>query len=396
MYNRELKEELLRLSQQWSVISVTGPRQSGKTTLCKMAFPDYDYVNLEHLPTRSRVADDIDAFIKHHPNGIIFDEAQYLPELFSYIQVWADNDRARRFVLSGSSDFLMMQNIMQSLAGRVAVVRLLSLSIKELGKEIYNYSTEELLFRGFFPGVWGDKKPSKDVYENYVSTYLQRDLRQIINVKDLQLFQHFLVLCAGRVGNEFNASALSNEIGVTSVTIKEWLRILETSYTVFRLLPYYSNIGKRLTKTPKIYFYDVGLACLLLGITEAKQIESHPLKGALFENMIVAEMLKQRFNMGNTNNLFFYRDKSQREVDIIQVEGNQLKAFEVKSAQRYDTSFYNNLKYIKELFGDQVVSTQVIYDGETNDFNPDNGIINYRNFFTFAPSKQEPNDQKNL
>lgn len=354
-----------------------------------MAFPDYDYVNLEHLPTRNRLADDIDAFIRHHSNGLIIDEAQYLPELFSYIQVWADNDKARRFVLSGSSDFLMMQSITQSLAGRVAVVRLLPLSISELGNEIYDFSTEELLFRGFFPGVWGDKKSPKDVYENYVSTYLQRDVRQIINVKDLQLFQHFLVLCAGRVGNEFNASALSNEIGVSSVTIKEWLRILETSYTVCRLSPYYSNIGKRFTKTPKIYFYDTGLACLLLGITESKQLESHPLKGALFENMVVTEMLKQQFNKGNTNNLFFYRDKSQREVDIIQVEGNRLKAFEVKSAQRYDSSFFNNLKYVKNLFGEQVVSTQVIYDGETNDFNPDNGIFNFRNFFTFADSINE-------
>ena len=208
-------------------------------------------------------------------------------------------------------------------------------------------------------------------------------------MKDLQLFQHFLVLCAGRVGNEFNASALSNEIGVSSVTIKEWLRILETSYTVFRLSPYYSNIGKRFAKTPKIYFYDIGLACLLLGITDAKQLESHPLKGALFENMVVTEMLKQQFNRGTTNNLFFYRDKSQREVDIIQVESNQLKAYEVKSAQRYDSSFFNNLKYIRNLFGEQVVSTQVIYDGETNDFNPDNGIFNFRNFFTFAQSIKE-------
>lgn len=378
MYNRELKDELLRLSAQWSVISVTGPRQSGKTTLCKMAFPDYDYVNLEHLPTRSLVADDIDSFIRRHASGLIIDEAQYLPELFSYIQVWADTDKSRRFVLSGSSDFLMMQNITQSLAGRVAVVRLLPLSIGELKEEIDKYTTEELLFRGFFPGVWGDKKTPKDIYENYVSTYLQRDVRQIVNVKDLQPFQHFLVLCAGRVGNEFNASALSNEVGVSSVTIKEWLRILETSYTVFRLMPYYANIGKRLSKTPKIYFYDVGLACLLLGITNAQQLEGHPLKGALFENMVVAEMLKQRFNKGNSNNLFFYRDKSQREVDIIQTEGSRLKAYEVKSAQRYDSSFFNNLNYIKGLFGEQLESTQVVYDGATNIMDPNNGIFNFR------------------
>ncbi len=379
MYNRELRNKLLKLSELWSVISVTGPRQSGKTTLCKMTFPDYEYVNLEHLPTRELVADDIDRFIRRHNSGIIFDEAQYLPELFSYIQVWADEDKNRRFILSGSSDFLMMQNITQSLAGRVAVVRLLPLSLKELGNDINNYTTDNLLFRGFFPGVWGDKKEPRDIYGNYISTYIQRDVRQIVNLKDIQQFQHFLVLCAGRIGNEFNASALSNEVGVSSVTIKDWLNVLETSYVVFRLMPYYSNIGKRLAKTPKIYFYDVGLASFLMGIQEAGQIESHPLRGALFENMVVTEMLKQRFNNGENNNLYFYRDNSQKEVDIIQSNGSKLNAFEVKSAQKYDSSFFKNLKYLKKLFGESVASTQIIYDGETNDFSPENGIFNFRN-----------------
>lgn len=379
MYNRDLQKELARLSKQWTVISVTGPRQSGKTTLCKMTFPDYEYVNLEHLPTRNRVADDMDSFIRKHSKGIIFDEAQYLPELFSYIQVWADNDKSRRFVLSGSSDFLMMQNITQSLAGRVAVVRLLPLSISELKEDIGGFSTDELMIRGFFPGVWGDMKNPCDIYENYIATYLQRDVRQIVNVKDLQLFQHFLVLCAGRVGNEFNASSLSSEIGVSSVTIKEWLRILETSYVAFQLSPYYANIGKRLSKMPKIYFYDVGLVCQLLGITDTKQLEVHPLRGAIFENMVVAEMLKHRFNTGKPSNLYFYRDKSKREVDILQVDGLQMKAYEVKSAQRFDSSFFKNLKYLKELFGNNLISTQVIYDGEDNDYDSANGIFNFRN-----------------
>ncbi|MBR5982880.1 MAG: ATP-binding protein [Bacteroidales bacterium] len=379
MYNRDLQKELARLSKQWTVISVTGPRQSGKTTLCKMTFPDYEYVNLEHLPTRNRVADDVDSFIRKHSKGIIFDEAQYLPEPFSNIQVWADNDKSRRFVLSGSSDFLIMQNITQSLAGRVAVVRLLPLSISELKEDIGRFSTDELMIRGYFPGVWGDMKNPCDIYENYIATYLQRDVRQIVNVKNLQLFQHFLVLCAGRVGSEFNALALSSEIGVSSVTIKEWLRILETSYVAFQLSPYYANIGKRLSKMPKIYFYDVGLVCQLLGITDTKQLEVHPLRGAIFENMVVAEMLKQRFNTGKPSNLYFYRDKSKREVDILQVDGLQMKAYEVKSAQRYDLSFFKNLKYLKELLGNNLISTQVIYDGEDNDYDSVNGIFNFRN-----------------
>ena len=379
MIYRFITPKLLELAKYFPVVTVMGPRQSGKTTLCKMTFPDYEYVNLEHLPTRELVADDIDRFIRRHDSGIIFDEAQYLPELFSYIQVWADEDKNRRFILSGSSDFLMMQNITQSLAGRVAVVRLLPLSLKELENDINNYTTDDLLFRGFFPGVWGDKKEPRDIYGNYISTYIQRDVRQIVNLKDIQQFQHFLVLCAGRIGNEFNASALSNEVGVSSVTIKDWLNVLETSYVVFRLMPYYSNIGKRLAKTPKIYFYDVGLASFLMGIQEAGQIESHPLRGALFENMVVTEMLKQRFNNGENNNLYFYRDNSQKEVDIIQANGGKLNAFEVKSAQKYDSSFFKNLKYIKNLFGESVVSTQIIYDGGTNDYSLENGIFNFRN-----------------
>ncbi len=379
MYTRELQREILRLSEKWSVISITGPRQSGKTTLCKMCFPQYDYVNLEHLPTRNEIAKDIDDFFSKHTKRLIIDEAQYLPDIFSYIQVWVDEDKSRRFILSGSSDFLLMQSITQSLAGRVAVKRLLPLSISELGGSIDAYSTDELMFNGFFPGIWGAGQMPKDVYESYFSTYIQRDVRRIVNIKDIDAFQHFVVLCAGRVGCEFNAQALSNETGITLPTIKSWMNILETSYTAFRLHPYFVNIGKRLSKTPKIYFYDVGLVCYLLNIESAEQLASHPLRGAIFENMVICEFLKKRFNKGEQNNIFFYRDKSQREVDIVQTYGTQLRAYEVKSAKTYNSDFFKNLEYFRKLFGDDVVSTQIIFDGTNESVSDKYGLINFRN-----------------
>lgn len=379
MYIRKLQSSLLRLSKKWSVISVTGPRQSGKTTLCKMAFPDYDYINLEHLPTRARIQADIDAFLNEHTQGLILDEVQHLPELFSYIQVRVDEDKNLRYVLSGSSDFLLMQGITQSLAGRVAVLRLLPLSVGELG-DISAYSTNQLLLRGFYPAVWGDEQEPKDVYESYYGTYLERDVRQIVNVQNLNAFRHFVTLCAGRVGCEFNAMALSQEVGVSNQSITNWMSILETSYTAFRLLPFYRNIGKRLSKTPKIYFYDVGLAAWILGIRNEQDLNTHPLRGNLFENMVVVDMLKQRYHQGESANLYFYRDKSQHEVDVVQVEGMRLRGYEIKSGTTFHPDWLRNLNYLRELMPESVVSTQVIYDGSEQQTSVFNGLINYRDF----------------
>ncbi|MBQ7192173.1 MAG: ATP-binding protein [Paludibacteraceae bacterium] len=365
------------MTKQWSVISVTGPRQSGKTTLCKLAFPDYEYVNLENLPMREMVAKDPMAFLQRFKTGVIIDEAQLLPDLFSYIQVIADEDKISRFVLSGSSDFLLMKNISQSQAGRVAVLRLLPLTISELG-DISRYSTDDLLYNGFYPAVWGDGKKADYVYESYLSTYIERDLRQLVNIKDLELFRKFMVLCATRIGTEFNAASLSNELGISVVTVKEWLRLLEASYICYQLPPFFRNIGKRLVKTPKIYFYDVGLACHLLGIQSATQVATHPLRGNLFEDMVVTEMLKTRFNAGQRSNLFFYRDKGQHEVDVLQEFGNELRAYEIKSATMISQDFYRNMRYVKRLLGETLLSTQVIYDGENEWDKAEEGFINYR------------------
>lgn len=381
MVTRELQAELLRLSEKWQVISVTGPRQSGKTTLCKMTFPNYAYVNFEHIPTRDKVLQDIDAFLDQYPNGLIIDEAQHIPEIFSYIQVRVDVNKDLRYILSGSSDFLMMQGITQSLAGRVAVRRLLPLSLNEI-KAINPFSTDELLVRGFYPGVWGDGREPQDVYESYYETYLDRDVRQIINVQNITAFRRFVVLLASRIGSEFNAQDLSKSVGVSNQTISNWMAILETSYTAFRLQPFYKNIGKRLVKTPKVYFYDTGLICWLLGITCAQDLEKHPMRGALFENMVVVEKLKQCYNAGKTSNLFFYRDQSQNEVDIIQESGLNIEAYEVKSAKNFNSDFLSTIHYLEKIMPTTIARSGVIYDGTEEIRTEIEGVFNYRTLFS--------------
>lgn len=379
MYLRNLQTELLKLAEKWCVISVTGPRQSGKTTLCKTAFPTYKYVNLEDIPTRFEVQKDPSAFLRAFPNGLIIDEAQLIPQLFSYVQVFVDEDQSRRIVLSGSNDFLLMKSITQSLAGRVAVLRLLPLALSELG-DTSKISTNELIYKGFFPAIWGNGREVGYVLESYLSTYVERDLRQIVNIKDLELFRKYITLCAVRIGSEFNATALSNELGISVITAKEWFRILQTSYVCYELQPFFRNIGKRLVKTPKIYFYDVGLACYLLGIQSPEQVATHPLRGNLFENLVVTEMLKTRYNKGKRSNLYFYRDKGQHEVDVLQEYGNELRAYEIKSATAINSDFFSNLKYIKPLLGDALLSTQVLYDGNRDWDMPENGYINFRHW----------------
>lgn len=377
MYKRVLENHLHFLSKSFPILSVTGPRQSGKTTLCRMAFDGYDYVNLEDEESRSIVQQDIKGYLCSHPNGLIIDEAHYLPELFSALQVVSDEDDSRKFILSGSSNWLMMQNISQSLAGRVALTRLLPLSIEEIGSTDAN-STDELIYKGFYPAIWGKGRPVMAVYDSYFSTYIQRDVRQIINIKDMDLFRKFVRLCATRIGNEFVASSLANEVGVSAKTIQGWTSVLEASYIVFMLQPYHSNLNKRLTKTPKLYFYDTGLACYLLGVRDARDVANSPLRGALFENMVVADRLKACYNAGLDSNLYFYRDKSQHEVDLLMDEGASVKAYEIKSATAFHPGFFNNLDYLRKLLGGNLSLTQVVYDGQQEWDKPDNGFLNFR------------------
>ena len=381
---REIQKEFERLLPHFRVFVVTGPRQSGKTTLCKEHFREYSYFNMEDILVREQIAVAPKHFLEQYaPNGIIIDEAQQFPGLFSYIQVVADEHPDYRFVLTGSSNFALIHHISQSLAGRVAIFTLLPLSLSEL-QERRAADTDTLMLNGGFPAVWSKQTPAYDVCRNYYNTYIERDVRNIINIKDSSRFQTFVRLCAGRTGCMFNASALSSEVGVSVPTINEWISVLEASYVVFRIMPFYRNIGKRLVKTPKIYFYDTGLVCYLTGIENEQQLSTHPLRGAIFENLAVLEFLKKRFNSGKDANLYYYRDQSQNEVDILQEFGNQYHAYEIKSAKAFHATFLDNLKYLKSVMGSEsVVKTQVIYDGETNINTLENGMLNIRNIIPF-------------
>ncbi len=374
---RQLSTEILECQKYYQVITITGPRQVGKTTLCRNLFKDYTYYNLEDINLRAEIERDPKNFFAQSGKQVIIDEIQTLPALLSYIMVYVDSDPEWRFVLTGSCNISLLNSISQSLCGRTAVLTLLPLSLNEIEAHKQD-STDTILFNGFYPALFDKHIPAPKVYANYYTTYVERDVRQLLKIKDLSAFQTFIRLCAGRVGAECNLSALSNEVGVSSVTLKEWLSILEASYILFRLHPYYTNISKRLVKTPKIYFYDTGLLCYLLGLRSAEQLTSHPLRGGVFENMVVLEILKQRYNHGQDNNLFFYRESRGTEIDIVAQEGNNLRLYEVKSARTSNPDFYKNIHTVEGLFGERVISSCVVYDGDISNPALHSGLCNFR------------------
>jgi predicted AAA+ superfamily ATPase len=375
---RALEKEVLRLNGLFPVIVITGPRQSGKTTLCKSSFPDYAYFNLELPNLREQIELAPQQFLIQNRKGVILDEVQRFPELLSYIQVIADDYPDSKFILTGSSNFSLLQGVTQSLAGRAAILNLLPLALNEIGETSNKIDTNSLLLRGGYPAVWAKEIPVQDLSRNYYNTYIERDVRQLLNIKDISKFQIFIRLCASRTASEFNASALSNETGVSVPSIQEWLSVLESSYIIFKLPPFFKNIGKRLVKSPKIYFCDTGLLCFLLGIENEKQLAVHPLRGAIFENYVVLEFLKHQLNQGKLSNLYFYRDKSYREVDLLVEKAGFFRAFEIKSAKSIHGDFFNNLNYLKTIIGDSLISTQIIYDGELHIDDLEKGMLNFR------------------
>ena len=362
---RTISHKILDAFQYFSVIVITGPRQVGKTTLCRNLWPDFAYYNLEDVALREIINEDPKRFIFDSPNEIIIDEIQNIPNLFSYIQICVDENPNRKFILTGSNNFALMENITQSLAGRAALFTLLPFSFKEVSTYIDSHETDHLLFNGLYPATVVKNIPGQLFFGNYYTTYIERDVRKIRNIENLELFQTFMKIIAGRVSTVFNASSISSATGVSSPTIKSWLGILKTSYILFSLRPYYKNIEKRLTKSPKIYFYDTGLLCFLLGIREPYQLVSHPLRGAIFENFVIAELLKEQINKGDTNDLYFYREEKGHEVDVLKVKGEDIHLYEIKSSKTFNSDFTKNLKYLSELLGENVKSAQVVYDGET-------------------------------
>lgn len=360
---RKISSKIAEAAPFFRAIVVTGPRQVGKTTLCKHLFPDYLYFNLEDPSLREFAISDPKTFLANCSKHAIIDEVQNIPQLLSYIQVAIDEDKESRYILTGSNNFSLMQSITQSLAGRAAMFTLLPFAFDELGDYPEKNDTDTLIRNGLYPAVIADGMAAEMFFKNYYSTYVERDVRQLMEIRNFDAFQKFMRLCAGRIGTELNMSSLGVEVGMSAPTIREWMSILNAFYITFSLPPYYANINKRLTKTPKLYFYDTGLACFLLGIENDSQLATHPLRGALFENLAIAELLKGRFNIDRTNNLFFYRENSGREVDIVQTEADRLKIFEVKSSKSYNSDFRRNLDYMATVFGDKIASSSVIYDG---------------------------------
>lgn len=386
LIDREMAGVISGLFRYLPVITLTGPRQSGKTTLCRKIFSGLPYTNLEDLSTLAELQNDPKAFIAKYPRGVIIDEAQNYPDIFSYLQIEVDKDRMdgsdRHFIVTGSNNFSLMQNVTQSMAGRTAVMSLMPLSTQEIIRYNGDTATSELLLRGGYPAIWKtDLDGRRTLLANYYTTYVERDVRSLIHLKDLREFQTFIRLAAGRIGQEFNASVLSVEVGVSVPTVRNWLNVLAASYVVYLLQPYHANVGKRLAKTPKLYFFDTGLASFLLGINTVEQMDVHPLRGNLFENMVINDILKHGANHGQEERLFFYRDKSQREVDIVRaMPDNSIEAYEVKAGMTFNTEYFKHLQYLKSLFGDQLKRTMVLYDGEQENLQPINGCCNFRTF----------------
>lgn len=361
---RKIAQHLLRLAREFPTVTIMGPRQSGKTTLSRAVFPTYDYVNLEEPDVRSLAKKDPRGFLQSHDAPMIIDEIQRVPELLSYIQGIVDRDGGNgRYILTGSHQPRLRAEVSQSLAGRTAILRLLPLSLSELKSAGITGSREDWIFRGFMPRIYQQGIEPRLLYGNYFETYIQRDVHQLINIKDHSSFEIFVRLLAGRVGQIVNLQGMAGEIGVSSVTLGNWLSILESSYVIFRLQPYYRNLGKRLTKSPKVYFTEVGLAAYLLGIQSADQVMQHPLFGGLFENMVVLEALKARYNAGEESNLYFYRDSRQLEVDLLLEKGLDLHTFEIKSSFTPSDEFTRGILAMKEM-SNRIKSCSVVYSGE--------------------------------
>jgi len=361
---RSVAPLLKRLQRDYPVVTLTGPRQSGKTTLCRMAFSKLPYENLEAPDIREFAHSDPRAFLARHPHGCVIDEFQRCPDLTSYIQVIVDDPGfTGTFVLTGSRNLAVRDSVSQSLAGRTALACLLPFSYQELGSLPCRLSLDKLLWTGFYPRIHDKKLEPTHALADYVGTYVERDLRQLNMVRDLGLFQKFLGLCAGRVGQLMNMESLGNDTGVSHATAREWISLLEASYIAFRLPPFHANISKRLIKSPKLYFYDVGLAAYLMGITRPEQVAQHPLRGMLFENLVVVEVMKHFLNRGIQPSLMFYRDSNGNEVDLVLARAQEYVPMEIKSAQTVTGSLLKGLGAFRRTIA-SATDPVLVYGGE--------------------------------
>lgn len=380
MIQRTAKNILKDLAFKFKAVAVTGARQTGKTTLVKQVFKGKPYLSLENPETRNFALEDPRGFLASYPKGAILDEVQRVPELFSYLQEILDNSKVKGlFILSGSNNFLLQQTISQTLAGRVAYINLLPFSIEELKKsKLLPDDDDQLMLKGFYPPIYDQEIPPLDWCPNYIRTYIEKDVRQIKNITDLIVFERFTKLLAGRSGQELNSSALAVETGVDVKTIQSWIGILESSFIIYLLKPHFKNFNKTIVKRPKVYFYDTALVCYLLGIRNVSQLKTHPLRGSIFEGMVVTELIKKRTNAGLPINIYYWRDKTGHEIDVIIDNGGKLLPVEIKSGKTLNSEFFKNIEYWSKLSG--VEKSVLLYAGEQNQKRTTGKeIMNWRN-----------------
>lgn len=379
MFQRTMQKELKESAKKLPIVTLLGPRQSGKTTLVRETFPHKPYVNMESAHLREMAISDPLAFLAQYPKGAILDEIQEAPSLLSYIQVRVDETKEKgEFILTGSHQMELHEAISQSLAGRTMILHLLPLSLEELMQAGIDCSLDAILYQGCYPRVHADQLNPTQTYASYVRTYLERDIRTLLKVHDLHLFQRFMMLAASRVGQVLNKNSLAADIGIDAKTVESWLSILEACYILYRLPPYFENFGKRIIKSPKIYFCDVGLVAYLLGIETIDQMVRDPLRGHLFENLVVNELMKARFNQGLDPRLFFYQIAGRQEIDLLYQRGHELIPIEIKSARTYNSSFLSGLNEFKKIAPQRCANPHLIYGGEEEINIQGVQLLNYR------------------
>ncbi len=374
---RDLATHLLRLSRQYPVVTVTGPRQSGKSVLCRNVFSRLPVFSLENPDVRRRAIFDPNEFVRGLGRGAIIDEVQRAPELFSYLQTRVDSGtKVGTFILTGSAQLELMSSVSQSLAGRTALVKLLPFSLEEAYPQ-KTPSIDTLIYTGFYPRIFDKKLNPTEAMAFYTATYLEKDIRTLVNVRDLSKFHTFLKLCAARTGQILNLSALGNDCGVEHATIQRWISVLETTFITYRLRPFFRNFGKRLVKAPKLYFLDTGLACYLLEIENPKQLAHHPLRGALFETFVVGELLKRRYNNVKESNLYYWRDNTGNEIDVVMDFGNTVFPVEIKSGETLSSDSFKNIRFLKKI-EPSVKRAALIYGGNHSHQENDISVLSYR------------------
>ncbi len=377
---RRIYTSIEECRSKYPIIALTGPRQSGKTTFLKNQYPDYTYVSLENPDVRNFALEDPNGFLKQFDRWVILDEVQRVPELFSYLQTKVDEDQLMgQYILSGSQNFQLIQRITQSLAGRVALFKLLPFDITEL--QSVNWLSDDyadVVVKGSYPGLYDRDIPSKVFYSNYIQTYIERDLTELVNVKDLSLFRKFIALCAGRVGQLLNLNSLAIECGISQPTAKSWLSVLETSYVVYLLPPFHQNFNKRITKSPKLYFYDTGLVSFLLKIENAYSLKTSPYKGNLFENFIINEMVKSNFHQNRMRDFYFWRDQAEHEVDLLWQSSQGLELLEIKATETIKSDMFKGMDYLQNISSTPISSKTLVHTGLVNQSRTNGELLSWK------------------